>query len=491
MNTLCLSGTRLDARIGGNDSQSGSRGYGSIMHWLIGLSLLLIASLYSNQSIALEVPDFEQLVKDQGSAVVKISVTGVRQNADSDFEGQEIPEQLRRYFDNLPRNPSPENRRSGGFGSGFIISQDGYIVTNAHVVDNAREITVALPDRREYAAELIGSDKRSDIALLKINGTDLPTLSLGDSSSVNVGEWVLAIGSPFGFEYTATQGIVSAVSRSLPDENYVPFIQTDAAVNPGNSGGPLFNAEGEVIGVNAQIYSRSGGYQGLSFAIPVDMVKSVVAQLRDTGTVSRGWLGVLIQGVDQQLAESFGLDRPSGALVSNVTSDSPAASAGVRRGDIILSFNGTEIDKSSSLPPLVGIIPVGDSVQMEVLRKGELVTLPVTIAKLEDNTATSVVTTSTPEESSGSRLGVVVAELNDAQRQRFGDTGVVVQRVEADSVAANAGILEGDILVSFNQIEVKTVAQLSELVNSAPSGEPLAVLVQRDNSSLYSALTLN
>lgn len=400
---------------------------------------LLFVSLTGTKAYAFEVPDFEQLVKDHGSAVVKISVSGkVQTSRGQPFQGQPLPEPFRKYFEGLPGQPGPENRPSAGFGSGFIISKDGYIVTNAHVVDNAAEITVVLPDRREYLASLVGSDERSDIALLKVEAENLPTLTLGDSSGVNVGQWVLAIGSPFGFEYTATQGIVSAVSRSLPDENYVPFIQTDVAVNPGNSGGPLFDTNGHVIGVNSQIYSRSGGYMGLSFAIPVNVVKSVVAQLQDTGYVSRGWLGVLIQNVDTALAESFGLDRPAGALVSNVTDNSPAQAAGVQRGDVILSFNGTEIDRSSHLPPLVGLIPVGDVVDMDVLRKGERVTLSVTIAELEGSNNNKLEKTELKEQIGESRLGLSVRDLNAEQREQLGSNGVVVEDVDPQGVAATA-----------------------------------------------------
>ena len=469
------------------DDQSGQRSW--LLRW-VSISLMVLAIVVTGKAMALEVPDFEQLVKDKGSAVVKISVTGQMQTSLPGLQGQELPEPLRRYFESLPRQQVPESRPSAGFGSGFIISEDGYIVTNAHVVDNASEITVALPDRREYTASLVGSDERSDIALLKVEASGLPTLSLGDSTSVNVGQWVLAIGSPFGFEYTATQGIVSAVSRSLPEENYVPFIQTDVAVNPGNSGGPLFDTDGNVIGVNSQIFSRSGGYMGLSFAIPVDVVKSVVAQLQDTGYVSRGWLGVLIQNVDRSLAESFGLDRPSGALVSQVTEDSPADVAGLETGDIILSFNGKPIERSSHLPPLVGLVPVGEVAETEILRKGKRMILPVTIAELDDGTAKAT-KTAVSNKQGESRLGLVVSELTDEQQSEMGGVGVLVQSVEPDSAAAKAGIREGDVLMSFDQTEISSVKQLSDLVADAPSDQPLPVLVQRNSAPLFSALTLN
>ena len=300
---------------------------------------------------------------------------------------------------------------------------------------------------------------------------------------------MLAIGTPFGFDYTATQGIVSALSRSLPNENYVPFIQTDVAVNPGNSGGPLFNTEGKVIGVNSQIFSRSGGYMGLSFAIPSNVVKTVVAQLKDSGYVSRGWLGVLIQNVDQSLAESFGMDRPEGALVSKVTDDSPAKTAGLKTGDVILEFNGQKVGQSSHLPPIVGAVPVGSTVDVKVLRGGSMKTLPVTIAELAEDR--QVMRTGSLKTDSDSRLGVVVAPLTGEQRESMDvDNGVIVKSVDPEGVAALAGIIEDDVIVSFNQSEVDSVEALAKLVKTAPTGESVAVLIHRNNSPLFTALTL-
>ncbi len=463
-------------------------------------ALLAMTVMLAGNAMALVLPDFETLVKEKGKAVVKISVTASQrmtsaQRQSPQFNEDDLPEFFRKYFEGMPQPsprgaPAPESRRGAGFGSGFIMSQDGYVVTNAHVVDGADEITVSLPDRRQYTATLIGADPRTDVALLKINATGLPTLEMGDSQALNVGQWVLAIGTPFGFDYTATQGIVSALSRSLPDENYVPFIQTDVAVNPGNSGGPLFDTEGRVIGVNSQIFSRSGGYMGLSFAIPSNVVKNVVAQLKDNGYVSRGWLGVLIQNVDSELAASFGLDRPEGALISKVTQDSPAYNAGLQTGDVILSFDGHKIGQSSHLPPLVGVIPVGQTVDVEVLRNGETKNILVTIQELEEDR--QVIKTGQLDTDNESRLGVEVAELTIEQRKELGniESGVVVTSVDPQGVAALAGIVAGDVLVSFNQQPVDSVDALVGLVQKAPAGEPVAVLIQRDNNPLFRALTM-
>jgi len=327
------------------------------------------------------------IVEEEGDAVVKISVISEAKqtltNGIPGFNPEQLPEQFRRFFEQLPQSPPSQQPRGAGFGSGFIISEDGYIITNAHVVDDASDIRVGLQDRREYKAELVGSDPASDIALLKLDAENLPVVTVGDSDDLKVGEWVLAIGSPFGFEHTATQGIVSALARSLPDDTYVPFIQTDVAVNPGNSGGPLFNTDGQVVGVNSQIYSRSGGYQGLSFSIPINVAISIADQLKEKGFATRGWLGVAIQNVDQSLASSFGLDKPEGALISQVTKGSPADNGGLESGDIILEFNGKSVKYSSALPPLVGSVRPGETVVVEILRDGKREELNVTIEPLE------------------------------------------------------------------------------------------------------------
>jgi len=464
---------------------------------VLGAALLLMVC-YSTSAFALGLPDFESLVKNQGRAVVKIAVkterklTSVRPDT-QEFDSQQVPEFFRKYLENLPQQQQPRNRQGSGFGSGFIISDDGFIVTNAHVVKDAAEITVSLPDRRQFEATLVGSDIRTDLALLKINVSGLPMLKLGDSDNVNVGQWVLAIGSPFGFEYTATQGIVSALSRSLPDGNYVPFIQTDVAVNPGNSGGPLFDLTGKVVGVNAQIYSRSGGYMGLSFAIPVNVVKAVTEQLKNNGYVSRGWLGVGIQNLDQSLAESFGLDRPEGALVASVTDNSPASKAGLKTGDVILSFAGKSIGKSSNLPPLVGVTPVGQPVDVEILRNRQRQTVSIVIAELAEDR--EIVRTSSPADSgdADSRLGIVASDLTIDQLGEYGNiqSGVLIEEVDPNGVAAIAGIAVGDVLVSFNHAPIESVESLVAEVARTSAGQTVAVLVQRNQNSLFTALTMS
>ena len=456
---------------------------------------LLFMAWCSTSAFALALPDFESLVKNQGKAVVKISVTTERKLTSAQpntpqFDSEQVPEFFRRYFENLPQQPSPRSHQGGGFGSGFVLSQDGFIVTNAHVVKDATEITVSLPDRRQFDATLIGSDVRTDLAVLKVDATALPVLELGDSDDLNVGQWVLAIGSPFGFEYTATQGIVSALSRSLPDGNYVPFVQTDVAVNPGNSGGPLFDLDGKVVGVNSQIYSRSGGYMGLSFAIPVNVVKTVTEQLKNNGYVSRGWLGVSIQNLDKSLADSFGLDRPEGALVSKVTADSPAAKAGIQTGDVILGFAGKSIGQSSNLPPLVGATSIGEPVEVEIMRNRERQTVSVVIAELAEDR--EVVRTSSVVDDDDSRLGIVVSDLTPEQLAEYGDLehGVLVNDVDPNGVAAIAGIVKGDVLLDFDQTPIDSTKTLAAKVTEARAGQTVAVLVQRNQNTLFTALTL-
>lgn len=456
--------------------------------------LLLLSFTIGTPSYALELPNFKLLVQEQGRAVVKVTVSATKETGDDsnslpNFNERELPEFFQKFFEELPNGPGapPSALPSAGFGSGFVLSEDGYLVTNAHVIENASEISVGFPDGREFDAEIVGTDDRTDVALLKIDATGLPVLELGDSDRLKVGQWVLAIGSPFGFEYTATQGIVSALSRSLPSENYVPFIQTDVAVNPGNSGGPLFDLEGNVIGVNSQIFSRSGGYMGLSFAIPVNVVRSVASQLRDKGYVSRGWLGVSIQDINQPLAESFGLDRPAGALVAEVTEGSPASDAGLIVGDVILSFDDHTVDQSSDLPPLVANTALGTVASVELMRNRERISLEVTIREhLEDRKAGEQLA-----QNNDPILGMAAIPLDEKQKAALGvENGVLVGDVSPDSPAALAGLVKGDVLVSFNQVSVTSIAQLRQLVTDTEKGQSVAVLIQREKRPVFAALTL-
>jgi serine protease Do len=445
--------------------------------WLAFTLIILIAA--SGSAMARAMPDFAPLVERVSPAVVNIRAVGDGTDLESAPMPEQMPEYFRRFFEDPRRREPPRGRQGFGQGSGFIISADGYVLTNAHVVRGASEIEVILSDRREFEAELIGEDPRSDVALIKIDADNLPTVELGDSDDLKVGQWVLAIGNPFGFEHTATQGIISALSRSLPNENYVPFIQTDVAVNPGNSGGPLFDEQGRVIGINSQIYSRTGGYMGLSFSIPINMAMSASDQLREQGFVSRGWLGVSIQDLDQTLAESFGMDNANGALIANVAPESPAEDAGLRSGDVILSFQGKQITRSHDLPPVVANTPAGTDADVEILRDGRQHTIEVEVGALKDDRQLANATPKSPK----GRLGLVVDETDDNQ-------GVIVREVSPRGAAARAGIRGGDIILSFDHTAVKSTRQLSKLVQDSPSDKPIAVLIKRDSATQFLALTL-
>ena len=435
----------------------------------------------------IQLPNFRAMIEQNADAVVNIRGTRKGNMFTNRFgQGQpqldDIPEPFRRFFDQLPQ--MPDRAPGAAQGSGFIISADGYVLTNAHVVANTEEVFVRLTDRREFKAEVVGADARTDVAVLKIDTEGLPTVNIGDSDALYVGDWVLAIGSPFGFEHSASQGIVSALGRSLPDGTYVPFIQTDVAVNPGNSGGPLFDLQGNVMGINSQIYSRSGGYMGLSFAIPVNLAMNIVDQIKDKGYVSRGWLGVMIQDMTQPLADSFGLDKPQGALVSQITPDSPAAKAGVEVGDVITHFDNNLIDRSADLPPLVGSVAAGSSASLQVLRDGKERTLTVTIGELDEQDKPKQLAFSGSEQNK--RLGVAVAQLNAEQRSQLGvDHGVVVNHVEPGSAAAKAGLRSGDVILSFNNERIENVERLVELVKQAPTEKPSVVLLKRDQGMLF------
>ena len=415
-------------------------------------------------------PDFASIAAQHGPAVVNVSVVG-KASAASDDDDNGLPPFFRRFA------PGPQQPRQG-LGSGFIVGSDGVILTNAHVVDGAQEVTVRLTDRREFTAKVIGADKQTDVAVLRIDARDLPTVKLGDARNARVGDWVLAIGSPYGLANTVTAGIVSAKSRALPNETYVPFLQTDVAVNPGNSGGPLFNTAGEVIGINSQIFSRTGGYQGLSFAIPIEVANQVKDQILATGKVTRGFLGVTVQDVTQGLADSFGLKRPEGALVSDVSAGSPAQKAGLEPGDVIMQVGDDPVTTSTELPAQIARMQPGSHATLKVWRKGDVRSVDVTLAALP----TDRVALGKTESAGGGKLGVDVRPLSPGERSQSGlSGGLVVQDV--DGPAARAGIEQGDVIVAVNGTPVKTVEQLRALV--AKAGKHVALLVQRDAARIF------
>ena len=464
------------------------------------LSLVFICLVLSVQtSQARSLPDFIPLVEENAPAVVNISTTLKKGNGGAGIQGHNMPDIpkdspyydfFKKFFGEVPEGMAPHQQRTS-LGSGFIMSDDGYIITNNHVVKDADEIIVRLNDRREFVAEVIGTDERSDIAVLKIDGKQLPTLKMGDSSKLKVGEWVLAIGSPFGFEHSVTQGIISAMGRSLPNENYVPFIQTDVAINPGNSGGPLFNLQGEVIGVNSQIYSRTGGYMGMSFAIPIKVVKDIYQQLREQGHVSRGWLGVLIQDVTRELAESFAMKKPHGALVAKVLKDSPAEKAGFKVGDVIVSFNGDKIDVSSDLPPMVGSTKVGKTVPAKVIRHGEPVSLRVKIAELPVDENVRLSSSGMNGNKTQNPLHVLVEDLTEEQRKELEikDHGVIVSQVSSGP-AYKAGVRNGDVMLLINNIKIKNAKHFDKLVDQLPKDKSIPVLIHRRGGPVFLALRL-
>jgi serine protease Do len=418
-------------------------------------------------------PDFAAIAEANKGAVVNITALAGQRPASAapripeEFEGSPFGEFFRR-FQPGPHGDQPRPRQ--GMGSGFIVEPDGVILTNAHVVDGADEVRVRLIDRREFKGKVLGVDKPTDIAVIKIDAQGLPAVRLGDPRSIKVGEWVVAIGSPFGFENTVTAGIVSATSRSLPDGTYVPFIQTDAAVNPGNSGGPLFNMKGEVIGINSQIYSRTGGYQGLAFAIPVDVAASVKTQLVQHGKVERGRLGVAIQEVSQSLAQSFGLERPRGALVAQVEKDSPAEKAGLKPGDVVLAVDGKTIERSAELPPLVAAVKPGTKATFELWRDGRKQTLDVTVGAL--NAQQAAAGPASEASAPAGKLGLAV---------RPSDDGLVVEN--ATGAAARAGIRAGDVVTAVNGKPVKSVEELQAAAEKANGA--VALLVRRGDDTIF------
>jgi serine protease Do len=452
---------------------------------------VLVLALPAAAGAQRDLPDFTRLVEEQGMAVVNISTSqAVRRSSLPQVPGiedEEVMEFFRRF---IPRQPGPSPRpESRSLGSGFIISSDGYILTNAHVVEGADEINVRFTDKREFKAKVIGTDRRTDIALIKIEASGLPNVRFGDPARLKVGEWVVAIGSPFGFENTVTAGIVSAKGRSLPQENFVPFIQTDVAINPGNSGGPLFNMQGEVVGINSQIYSRTGGFMGLSFAIPIDVALDVQRQLREKGRVARGRIGVVIQEVSRDLATSFGLERPRGALVNSVEKGSPADKAGIEPTDIIVAFDGKAVESSSDLPRIVGGTRPGTQAVLEVWRKGSRKSLNITVGELQEErvAARDKPRKPRPAEVAANRLGIVVAELSVEQKRDMKLThGLVVTDVRAD---ARAELRRGDVLLTVvhrgQHTELKSVEQFNRLLAGLDKSAVLTLQVRRGEGTAF------
>jgi len=455
-------------------------------------TVVLGCALLASSLAVADLPEFRDIVQKNSPAVVKIVV---EQKARGPHGQQglpdDMPDYLRRFFE-FRGGPQPY-RDQMAMGSGFIISSDGYIVTNNHVVEGADSVIVRLSDRREFEAEVVGTDPRSDLALLRVEATGLPVVTLASGGDLEVGEWVLAIGSPFGLDYSVSAGIVSAMGRSLPtenNENYVPFIQTDVAINPGNSGGPLFNLKGEVVGVNSQIFTRSGGSIGLSFAIPVSVVRNVVDQLKENGRVTRGWLGVTIQDVDKNLAESFGLDRPRGALVVQVAEDGPADKAGLEAGDIIITFDKIDIPTSSDLPHVVGLVEPDSVVPVEIVRNGKRKNIKVRVGGLDADDSFTLAA-GPGETGQGGRLGLMVEAATPEMLERYGiNGGVVVREVLPDSVGADAGVLPGDIITLVGSSPIKSVAAYEDAVAALKSGSSVPLRLIRRGSPLFIGLKL-
>lgn len=456
--------------------------------------VMLCLVCFSLNTFAAELPDFTQLIEKHSSAVVKI--TAVSKAANARLDQQQLPPNMQDlpdiFRELLERRQVPRDR--GSMGSGFVISADGYVLTNNHVVEQMNTITVILNDQREFTAKLVGSDERSDLALLKIDAKNLPTLTLAKEETLKVGQWVVAIGSPFGLDYSATAGIVSAIGRSIPsarnESTYVPFIQTDVAINPGNSGGPLFNLDGEVVGINSQIYSPSGGSVGLSFAIPASLAADVVAQLKDKGRVDRGWLGVMIQDVDKDLASSLGIDKPMGALISEADPEGPAAKSGLKAGDLIIKFNGHDVHTSSDLPYLVGRTAPKSKVPVVIMRKGKEQTLSVTVGILPVAQDEAIERpANAPVDTSVDALGLVVSPL-DRSIRGGAEAGVVVQDVKPDSPAAEAGLQVGDVITQLAFSDIKSVSDYNKAVKALPKNEPQAVRFYRQNRPVFRSIII-
>ena len=458
--------------------------------WLRHL-LWLVVVLLPGLALARDLPEFADMVERFAPAVVNVSSTLTPKSRKSEVDPRDPMNDFFRKF--MPRRPQiPRDEDEESLGSGFIISADGYILTNAHVIDAADEIVVRLVDKREFRARLIGADKRTDVALLKIDATNLPRVTIGDPNRLRVGDWVVAIGSPFGFEQSVTAGIVSAKGRSLPDESLVPFIQTDAAINPGNSGGPLFNLRGEVVGINSQIYSETGGFMGLSFSIPIDVAMDVQNQIRTVGRVTRGRIGVLIQEVTRDVADSFALKAPQGALISAIEPDSPAAKAGLQVGDVILRFEGRPVIASADLPRIVGSSKPGARANVQLWRHGGMRDAVLTVAEFpEDQDDAPRQLPVKRSEPPGNRLGLVVTPLNGEQRRHYRSEGGVAVK-DARGLAARAQLRPGDVVVSGtrkgSQSDFRSVEQFNRFAGSIDHGESISLLVRRGDAQSFVSL---
>lgn len=472
----------------------------TLKHAMLSLAALLLAvqALVANAQL----PEFTELVEQVSPAVVNISTrqaiptqaTAVPPQMLPDLEG--LPPIFREFFERsipqLPQGQAPRQRQAQSLGSGFIISGDGYVLTNNHVVADADEIIVRLSDRSELEAKLVGADPRTDVALLKVEGKGLPAVKLGRSEVLKVGEWVLAIGSPFGFDHSVTAGIVSAKGRSLPNENYVPFIQTDVAINPGNSGGPLFNLDGEVVGINSQIFTRSGGFMGLSFAIPIDVAMNVAEQLKAGGKVNRGWLGVVIQEVNKDLAESFGLDKPAGALVAQVLENGPAAKGGLQVGDVILSMNGQPIVVSADLPHLVGTIKPGARVTLDIVRGGARKKLDLAVGALpEEGEALAGAAGQEGPARSSNRLGVTVVDLSAEQRRVLEVEGGALIREVQNGPAALIGLRPGDVITHLNNESIDSARTFGKVAEALPKNRSVSMRVLRQGRASFITFKLS
>src|SRR5450830_89829 len=454
--------------------------------------------LFASSAFSKDLPDFTDLAEKLGPSVVNISITQVvhaNPNAGSPFGNLPDDPAINEFFKRfgIPGMPGmqdgqeepQQDYKSQSLGSGFIISNDGYILTNAHVVKDADEVLVKLFDKREFKAKIIGADRRTDVALIKIEATGLPKVTTAaDPAALRVGEWVIAIGSPFGLENTVTAGIVSAKGRALPQENFVPFIQTDVAINPGNSGGPLYNLTGEVVGINSQIYSRSGGSMGLSFAIPIDVAIDISNQLKSSGKITRGWLGIAIQELTKDLAESFGMKNTNGTLVAGVEKNGPADKGGLEAGDVITKFDGKSIMTSADLPRAVAATKPGRIASVEILRKGSAKTLSIGVGEMPSESAEVAQSSKPVPKAEANKIGLTLKELTPQQKRKLsGKNGLLV--IDSAGAAALAGIRRGDVILGLNNSEIQSVEQFNKQINSMVAGKTVAVLVQRAENTLY------